>query len=900
MAFVTLTKDQFEAILPDGWMEVGGERAWERIYSLPTTKPGLLVRIYSTVDKRTDVTRALGADAIRVVFWDDYNDRPLGKGKKILRVEGQTTIQSRITSRISEFLESAHDQTLVNFNYVRAVLNHEAVNWMDFAQALLEKLDQYGTLTDAQLAYVLGERNPKGKPTFEARVFAQDSFFTANFLNGEMEEDDHERTDEGEDSWRTEAVEESETPAPPAEIVHVHPGTLPQADLAELVSTETYDRHQYRFTQFNPVQSMVLPDATRDINGVISAATSAGKTICAEFFMDDVLAAGKTVIYMSPLKSLTQEKFTDWETRYPDKNITILTGDYVLSEGLKAELNQSDIIVMTSEMVDSRTRRMQTEKNYWLNRVGLLIVDEAHILTTERGHAVETGIMRFTKINRNARVLLLSATMPNVDQLGQWLHKLNGKETKVWKSTWRPVPLTLNMLEYPIAAYGNGRQDYWENQRRKINLAVDTALSKREEKFLIFVHDKGTGKAIVKALEEEGERALFHNADLDLEERLEVERDFANRENGLRVLVSTSTLAWGRNLPARNVIIVGIHRGLNEVDPIDFIQMAGRAGRYGLDDEGFVHFIVPEFSTGTMEEHMQNPRPIHSVLCNRGILAFHALAEISNRQIQNVDDFYTWYLRSLAAMQEQTFDKDQCLRMLEELEKMEMITRREGTEQIHITNLGKVSAWLYYSPYDVNAWHRNFGTLFSTPNARIDNTALAWAFADVPSFDWGYIPKNLVPECSNFMHTMKLRGIHISQSAPFCVAALKCLENENVKDNPFSIPMRALKYDAQRIAQAIKLIDTMYAKWNKTELLTTLPYRIKYGVTEELVPFCRLPGIGGKKAKKIWDLGLRSLLEVSQTANTRKLTTIFQPATVKRLQSAAKKLVREVAQANAA
>lgn len=898
MAFVTLTKGEFEAILPEGWREVGGERAWERIYDIPTSKPGLLVRIYSTVDKRTDTTRAIGADAIRIVFWDDYNDRPLGKGKKILRVEGRTTIQSRIASRVQEFLGTAGDQTLVDFAYVRAVLKHEAVNWMEFAQSMLERLDQYGSLTDAQLAYVLGERNPKGKATFEARVLTADGNFRNEFLNGTLEEDDHENHEE--DSWRDEAMEEDETPAPPAEIVHVPSDPLPIPDMAELVTTANYPYWQYKFPAFNPVQSMVLPYQRTNINGVISAATSAGKTICAEFFMDDVLAAGKTVIYMSPLKSLTQEKFTDWEIRYPEKNITILTGDYVLNEGLKAELNAADIIVMTSEMVDSRTRRMNTEKNYWLHNVGLLIVDEAHILTTERGHAVETGIMRFTKINPNARVLLLSATMPNVDQLGIWLTMLNGKPSQVWKNTWRPVPLTLNLLEYPIAMFARGREDYWENQRRKIALAVETAMSKPNEKFLIFVHDKGTGKAIVKELEQENERALFHNADLDLEERLEVERDFANREDGLRVLVSTSTLAWGRNLPARNVIIVGIHRGLTLVDPIDFIQMAGRAGRYGLDNEGFVHFIVPEFHSAEINDGMQNPRPIKSVLCNKAILAFHLLAEISNRQVKTVSDVFAWYSRSLAFLQELSFSETDCAELMTELNNMEMVTIREGAGAIQITNLGKVSAWLYFSPYDVHAWFKNFKQLFETDNARLDNKAIAWAFADIPSNDWGYIPKNIERDCVTFMHEMLGRGIRVSQSAPFCVAALKCLENENTKDNPFSIPMRALKYDAQRMAQAIKLIDTMYALWGKADLWTTLPYRVKYGVTEELVPFCRLPGIGGKKAKKLWDLGMRSLLDIAQTKNTKKLTTIFQPTTVTRLQNAAKKLVRDTAQAEAA
>jgi replicative superfamily II helicase len=96
---------------------------------------------------------------------------------------------------------------------------------------------------------------------------------------------------------------------------------------------------------------------------------------------------------------------------------------------------------------------------------------------------------------------------------------------------------------------------------------------------LIFCHDKNTGRQVLGMLKHEGIESFFHNADLELKERLEIEGKFADRENGIRVLVSTSTLAWGRTLPARNVIIVGVHRGLNDIDQLDVIQMAGRAGR---------------------------------------------------------------------------------------------------------------------------------------------------------------------------------------------------------------------------------------------------------------------------------------------------------------------------------
>ena len=111
-----------------------------------------------------------------------------------------------------------------------------------------------------------------------------------------------------------------------------------------------------------------------------------------------------------------------------------------------------------------------------------------------------------------------------------------------------------------------------------------------------------------------------------------------------------STLAWGRNLPARNVVITGVHRGLTEVDELDIIQMAGRAGRYGIDDAGFVYLIIPERSTPQWKYTFENPRPVKSVINEKEILAFHVLAEIQNG-VSSEKGVFRWYKRSLAYLQ---------------------------------------------------------------------------------------------------------------------------------------------------------------------------------------------------------------------------------------------------------
>lgn len=885
--FVTIEKEQFENYLPKGFQTIE-TNAKEYVYQGTTDKLNVGIRIYSSVDIRTNKTRDVGADAVRIVFWDIINDRPLGKGKRIYRVERKTSIGDRIKNRIDYFMNEAYNQEVIDFGYVRAVLNSDIINWMDFSQSLLESLDKYGSLTERQLAYVIGEKNPKGKPTFEAKVKKEDPHFLQKYLNNLEEVQDEkienfERITEPDDQEETEIIEKIEK------------GPVENVDLKNLIKTKTYKPYKYPFPNLNPVQSEVIKYREEDKNMIIGANTSAGKTVCAELIMDYVLK-GERVIYLSPLKSLTQEKYDDWQKRFPNEEITILTGDYVLSKKVKDKLGKSKIIVLTSEMCDSRTRKMKAEKNYWLMDVGLVIVDESHILTTSRGHAVETGIMRFCSINPKARILFLSATMPNVDELGRWLTNLNKKETTVVYSTWRPVELQINYEEYKITTMRNGWEDYWASQERKRQRAVDITLSKPDEKFLIFCHDKGTGRDMVKRFGKVGIKSIFHNADLDLKDRLKIENSFQDKDNGIRVLVSTSTLAWGRNLPARNVIIVGVHRGLTEVDELDIIQMSGRAGRYGIDDAGFVYLIIPEGSTSRWIDIFKNPRPVNSVLNDRHILAFHVLAEIENRVITSVGSLLSWYKKSLAGMQNLTpFDKVDAEGLICDLLNMEMLTG--DIQRFSITGLGKVSAWLYFSPYDVYSWYVNLSRLFGNkvnnqlPDVEISDETIAWALADIPSNDLGYIRKDLSDTCDDWRWKLRNRNILVTQACPSVVGAFLALKG--MEDDLFNSFKRTIIFDIDRQNQAFGLIDDMYTKWGKSEFWKTLPLRIKYGVTEEMVELVRIPGIGGVRAKKLWEHGFKTIKDIADFGKKKKLLKVFNPVMTKNIQSEAKKLLTE-------
>jgi replicative superfamily II helicase len=572
-------------------------------------------------------------------------------------------------------------------------------------------------------------------------------------------------------------------------------------------------------------------------------------------------------LYLAPLKALVSEKYEDWQIRFPDKQIVILTGDYSLSENKKAALNTADIIVLTSEMLDSRTRKMETENNIFLKMAGLILVDESHILTMQdRGHAMEVALMRFTSINSYARVILLSATMPNVGELGEWLTVLNSKKSVVLYCNWRPVTLQMHYREHHVFVNSRGYPDYWATQNGKRKMAVEIAMDKLSESFLIFVHDKATGRDLISRFKKEKEVAVFHSADLEKDARKKLEDAFRSRKQ--RVMISTSTTAFGLNLPARNVIIVGVSRGINPVDELEIIQEAGRAGRYGIDDEGHVFLIVPEGTTFEWEHKIANPRPVNSVLNDHDVLAFHALAEITNKVIRDKRSFMEWFNRSLAAKQEiLPFREENAQGLLEDLNTMEMI-EYQGVSP-YVTGLGKVSSWLYFSPYDVYSWYKNFNQIYAS-GERMDDELLAWAIADIPSNNPGYVIKAMQGVASEWQYRFRSRGFACSDAILSVIAMYEKLTDKDNVGGIVNVLKRNIIFDIERTIQALSLIDGLHAKWNQEGLWQSLPTRVKYSVPMEMVELVSIPGVGGVRAHQLWEQDLCSVEDVAR-AESKKL-----------------------------
>mgnify|MGYP000439280458 CR=1 FL=1 len=636
-------------------------------------------------------------------------------------------------------------------------------------------------------------------------------------------------------------------------------------DQWELVETKKFPEYaSFPFEKFNPVQSAVYSIYNQDCSAVIAARTSAGKTVCAEMFMsNEVHERGNKAMYLCPLRALAKEKIDDWTDKshhFGSKKISICTGDYRLTAARRKELEESDIIIMTSEMLNSRCRNFKSEKNEWLKDIGTIIVDESHLLTVPgRGDHLEVGLMTLSQIAKDLRIVFLSATMPNVNEIADWIsYELTGKQTHLLVSEFRPCPLGVH-----YERYWDGTKYYDELEQEKVNTALQIVDDYSDDKFLIFAHTKRTGNIMLKALRDSGYQAEFHNANLEKAKREKVEKSF--RDGPLDAIVATSTLAWGLNLPARRVIILGVHRGLNEVDTYDIWQMAGRAGRVGLDPRGDVYVLVPEKKADYHQKRLGKHQPIVSRLLDYvgteesphyKTLAFHICSEIHHGGIKTVEDIHKWYEHSLAHFQAQHFDETIVDQTVELLKKFSVIREEEG--ELKVTGVGKVSSMFYYSPFDASNLRRNFTYLFKD-GVESNDIYLSMALGNIDTHRGGICNRQEKEAMDKFAKRIRYDfNDKIPDAAIKAAFVYYCILQNGNAPPIFNAFARTLQQDFPRTKAVLDALDNMSAKWEKESFFKELEARVSYGVPVEMVDLVKLPNVGAARARALYSAGFRT------------------------------------------
>lgn len=182
----------------------------------------------------------------------------------------------------------------------------------------------------------------------------------------------------------------------------------------------------YNFTHFNAVQSQVFHSCYyTDTPIILGAPTGSGKTIVAELCILRLFNESPKlkVVYIAPMKALVRERVLDWQEKFAkiNKNVVEVTGDITP----RSEFIQSaHIIITTPEKWDAMSRNYM-EKDF-VKEVGLMVIDEIHLLGEDRGPVLEVIVSRMNYINektkRRVRIVGLSTAMANAGDLAYWLN----------------------------------------------------------------------------------------------------------------------------------------------------------------------------------------------------------------------------------------------------------------------------------------------------------------------------------------------------------------------------------------------------------------------------------------------------------------------------------------------
>ena len=425
----------------------------------------------------------------------------------------------------------------------------------------------------------------------------------------------------------------------------------------------------FPFESFNAMQRAALPGVLEsDDNVVVCAPTASGKTAVAELAICDTLREGGTALFVAPLRALTNEREREWD-RFEELgySVYVVSGERDLNPR-RAE--RADVLVTTPEKADSATRNHDSSRYAFVTDVDCVVVDEVHLLDSERrGSVLEAVVSRLRRLC-DPRIVALSATMRNVDDVAAWLDAPPETTLDVGEEH-RPVELTAT-----VATYRHGENTFADKYRRlyrALDLVEDHV--RADGQALVFVASRqdtvrAAGKArdvlakrdvpvgargdydlhnAAKELDNDDLRhgvvdgVAFHHAGLSKADRDRVEAWF--REGTVDLLFSTSTLAWGVNLPARCVVIRDTKRhdpleGEVAVSPIDVLQMLGRAGRPGYDDEGYGWVVCDESDAGRYRRLLDEGVRIESRLA--ADLDAHLNAEIATGTVDDLDDVLSW------------------------------------------------------------------------------------------------------------------------------------------------------------------------------------------------------------------------------------------------------------------
>jgi helicase len=459
----------------------------------------------------------------------------------------------------------------------------------------------------------------------------------------------------------------------------------------------------FPYPVLNPAQAQTVPEILNyDGNLVVVAPTGAGKTVIGmAAALRTILQQGRKSAWLVPQRSLTDELDRELQIwRQQGLRIERLSGEHTLDI---ERIRDANLWVATTEKFEAISRASSLREA--LADVGSLVVDEIHLLgDTARGPVLEALLARMRDNTIPARIVGLSATVSNGEEIAAWLR------ARLLRINWRPSRLSWQLPRIPAHADWN----VTEAARTRLAAAITAEVTRDGGGVLVFCGSKRNVRrtALVIAASNGTDVYGVHPDDLERvhevcqragvglhyqgwEHRREAERAF--RERTLDVLVATSTVAAGVNLPARAVVVRDTQVGLDTVDVATVQQMFGRAGRVGAgEDEGWAFMIVDEHERMAWQSKLVAGQTVRSQI--QSSLPEHVLGEAIQQRISSVGEAEQWWVQTLANHQGSRSLRP-VRQAVEFLIEAKMLTAPQGPERELIpTELGRLTGRLMISP----------------------------------------------------------------------------------------------------------------------------------------------------------------------------------------------------------
>ncbi len=646
--------------------------------------------------------------------------------------------------------------------------------------------------------------------------------------------------------------------------------------------------------EFNPAQKAVIESGYLEdkSNYIISIPTASGKTVLGILPALKTILNGGKAVYAAPLLSIQNEKVKEFKA-FEEHGIKV--GKHP---------SNSDLSIMVFESFDALTRFSWNV----LREVDTLIIDEFHMIGEySRGPTLESAITRAKIINPSLRIIALSATLKNIDEIEQWL------DGKTVEHDYRPVPLNKEVLDAEMFNTKNkndvivkivekaiednsqalsfvSTRRFTESLATYVAKKIDKKTTKEQkhkfkqvaDKLLEVPKKKGSlpTTTCLKLAEAAEKGVVFHHAGLFNEQKEIIEDEFRN--GNILMITATPSLMYGVNLPSKYVVIRDHTRwtsnGPASIPVFDYEQMSGRAGRPQYDDVGYSYLVAK-----TMDEAFDlEARYVNGeieltnskLIDNKDAIYKQIIAQIASSLSKNLDDLNDFFGKTLYGFQMKNnpsmsmFAQDSLNWELESA--LEFLLQngiiRATPEGLKTTDFGNLIAKSNYAVETAVKIKEYVSTM-----EKLNPAEMIYALAETPDLPLiSFKGRKSKDPVRDKLSECGLFAVDIGNPEATAVSLIEWIDERNEYEienayNVYSASTRRSAYEASRLVKFAKNTLEVLGNYSNLKDMDYLSARLYYGVKEDIIPLVvGVKRLGRKRARLLMKTFGDNLSEASE------------------------------------